>query len=205
MKKTLFAFSMITLLGFTAFALKPSGGYDIGDKAKPIKLKNVDGKMFNLSDLTDAKGFIVIFSCNHCPFVVAYEDRIIELNRKYAEKGYPVIAINPNDEKIEPGDSFDGMVKRAKEKGFTFPYLRDETQFYARQYGAARTPHVYVLEKEGKDVYVRYIGAIDNNTRDASAVTTRYVEDAVNELLDGKAVSNPRTKAIGCTIKWSRR
>ena len=175
-----------------------------GDKAKDFKLKNVDGKMVSLADYKDAKGFIVVFTCNHCPFAKAYESRIIDLDKKYASKGYPVVAINPNDPAIESEDSYDNMVKRAKEKNYPFPYLFDETQENAMAYGATRTPHVYVLSRKGEEFIVEYIGAIDDNADDPSAVKTKYVENAVNELLAGKKVSTASTKAIGCTIKWKK-
>ncbi|MDP4240939.1 MAG: thioredoxin family protein [Bacteroidota bacterium] len=176
-------------------------GYKIGDAATDFKLKNVDGKMVSLSDYRDAKGFIVIFTCNHCPYAKAYENRIMGLNHKYAPKGYPVIAINPNDPKVEPQDSFEGMQQRAKEKGFTFPYLFDEGQKIYPQYGATRTPHVFVLQKENGKSRIRYIGAIDNNYSDANDVSRRYVEDAVDALLAHKPVKQPTTVAIGCSIK----
>lgn len=198
------AISLFILLFFIMSSFSPPAGYQPGDKAKDFKLKNVDGKMYSLSQDKEAKGFIVIFTCNHCPFSVAYEDRILALDNKYKALGYPVVAVNPNDEKIVPDDSFDNMVKRAKEKNFTFPYLQDATQFYAREYGAQRTPHVYVLQREGKDLIVKYIGAIDNNTYNPEEVTERYVEKAVDELIEGKSVSIPFTKAIGCTIKWKK-
>ncbi len=202
MKKLIALFSIVSFVTLSSF--KPNPGYEVGDKAKEFKLKNVDGKMVSLSDFNEAKGFIVIFTCNHCPFSVAYEDRIISLHKKYEPKGFPVIAINPNDKSIEPEDSFEGMVKRAKEKNFPFPYLYDESQYYAKEYGAARTPHVFVLKKDAKDLKVEYIGAIDNNTQDESSVTKKYVEDAVDEILAGKKVTTNFTKAIGCTIKWKR-
>ncbi len=202
MKKLLIAAGLLAAPALLSFA--PSPGYEVGDKARGFKLKNTDGKTVSADDFGDARGFIVIFTCNHCPFSVAYEDRIIALDRQFKSKGYPVIAINPNDENTEPEDSFEGMVQRAREKGFTFPYLYDQTQFYAREYGASRTPHVFVLQKQGKNLIVQYIGAVDDNTRDPQAVTRRYVEDAVNELLDGKKVTTPFTKAIGCTIKWRK-
>jgi len=194
-------FATLTFLFLTA-ANPVSGGYKVGDKAGDFNLKNVNGKMVSLSGLTDNKGAIVIFTCNHCPFSVAYEDRIIALNSKYESKGYPVLAINPNDEKKVPEDSFRNMIKRAKDKKFTFPYLHDATQEIAKNYGASRTPHVYVLSKAGDNYTVEYIGAIDNNTDDASAATEKYVEKAVDELLNGAKVTNNFTKAIGCTIKW---
>jgi peroxiredoxin len=198
-----FIISILFLSGIiTSFSL--SSGYQPGDKAKDFKLKNIDGKMYSLSDDKEAKGFIVIFTCNHCPFSVAYEDRIIALNEKYKPLGFPVVAVNPNDAKLVPDDSFENMVKRAKEKNFTFPYLHDATQYYARTYGAQRTPHVYVLLRSGKDLVVKYTGAIDNNAYHPEEVTARYVENAVDELLEGKPVTVPFTKAIGCTIKWKK-
>jgi peroxiredoxin len=176
-------------------------GYQVGDKAMGFTLKNVDGKMVSTSDYADAKGFVVIFTCNHCPFSIAYEDRIIALDKKYKEQGYPVIAINPNDPEVQPEDSFDKMVDRAREKGFTFPYLIDEGQKVYPVYGATRTPHVYLLSKEGADLIVKYIGAIDNNHTDPGQVTEKYLEDAINAVMTGEAPVPDFTRAIGCTIK----
>ncbi|MBN2598672.1 thioredoxin family protein [Labilibaculum sp.] len=176
-------------------------GYQIGDKAKDFKLKNVDGKQISLADYKDAKGFIVIFTCNHCPYSVAYEDRILEIDKKYKEKGFPVIAINPNDPELYESDSFDNMIVRAKEKGFTFPYLMDETQEVFKRFGATKTPHVFILSNKSGEYTVEYIGAIDNNYKDASQVTSRYVEDAVDALLQNKKPEVTSTKAIGCGIK----
>lgn len=179
--------------------VKPKVGFNVGDKATDFKLKNIDGRTISMADYKDAKGYIVVFTCNTCPFSKMYEKRINMLNQKYESKGFPVIAINSNDVTKQPGDSFEEMTKRAKDKGYTFPYLYDESQAVATAYGATRTPHVYVLNKAMK---VAYIGAIDDNHKDADAVTKRYVEDAVDSLLDGKAVKTTSTKAIGCTIKW---
>ena len=179
------------------------GGYSIGDKAIDFNLKNVDGKMVSMEANPENKGYLVIFTCNTCPYSIAYEDRIIELHNRYASKGFPVIAINPNDPTAQPDDSFEKMQQKAKEKEFPFPYLFDTNQEITLAYGATNTPHVYVVEKEGSDYFVRYIGAIDNNSRDASAATKKYVEAAVDALLTGKEVSTTSTKAIGCTIKWS--
>ena len=134
-----------------AFAKPATNGYAVGDKARDFKLKNVDGKMVSLSDYKDAKGFIVTFTCNHCPFAIAYQDRIIALHKKYAAKGYPVVAINSNSPDVEPVDSYDNMIVRAKEKQFTFAYLFDETQDIAKAYGAMRTPHVYILSKKNNE------------------------------------------------------
>lgn len=207
MKKIIFAsFVLLAAAGLTAaFTSKTrpeaATGYAIGDKAADFKLKSTDGRMVTLADYKDAKGFIVIFTCNHCPFSVAYEDRIIALDKKYKTKGYPVIAINPNDPTISEGDSYEDMIVRAKEKGFTFPYLFDEKQTVYPVYGATRTPHVFVLKKSGSDYIVSYIGAIDDNKDDATAVTKKYVENAVDALLEGKSPNPDFTKAIGCTIK----
>lgn len=176
-------------------------GYAVGDIATDFSLKNIDGNMVSLADYGDAKGFIVIFTCNHCPYSVANEDRIVELDGKYKGKGYPVIAINPNNPETYPADSYENMIVRAKEKGFTFPYLLDEGQKIFPQYGATKTPHVYVLEKTAEGNRVAYIGAIDDNVKDASSAETRYVEDAVDALLAGKKPPVTETKAIGCSIK----
>ena len=176
-------------------------GYDIGDIATDFSLMNINDKKVSLSDYKDAKGFIVIFTCNHCPFSVAYEDRIIALDKKYKELGYPVIAINPNNPESYPTDSFEAMKVRAKEKGFTFPYLFDDGQKIYPQYGATKTPHVFLLQKAEKGNVVKYIGAIDNNYQDASAATEHYVAKAVDALLNGKQISVTKTKAIGCSIK----
>lgn len=202
MKK--FKFLMLVMMGvvIASFGLKSdSEGYKIGDTATDFKLKNIDNKMVSLADYKNAKGFIVIFTCNHCPYSVAYEDRIIELDKKYKEKGYPVIAINPNNPAKQPQDSFELMKVRAKEKGFTFPYLLDDGQKIYPQYGATRTPHVFILTKEKGENIVQYIGAIDDNYKDASQVKTKYVEEAVDALLSGKQPKTTVTKAIGCSIK----
>ncbi len=176
-------------------------GYKVGDVATDFKLKNVDGKMVSWADYPQAKGFIVVFTCNHCPYAKAYEDRIIALDKKYKPLGYPVIAINPNDPVSLPDDSYANMQVRAREKGFTFPYLFDDGQKVYPAYGATRTPHVFVLQKTAQGNVVRYMGAIDDNYEDASAVKVPYVANAVDALLANKTVSPDFTKAIGCGIK----
>ena len=202
MKKisTLFAAAAFVLLA--AFT---EGGYKVGDKAADFKLKNIDNKMVAMADYKDAKGIILVFTCNHCPFAKKYESRIMDLDKKMKAKGFPVVAISPNDPTVEPDDSFENMQKRAKEKGYSFPYLMDETQNVAKEYGATKTPHVYVLEKQKDASYiVKYIGAIDDNCEDASAVKEKYVENAVASILAGKPVTPDFTKAIGCGIKWKK-
>jgi peroxiredoxin len=132
---------------------------------------------------------------------VANEDRIIALDKKYKELGFPVIAINPNNPKISQEDSFEHMQKRAADKGFTFPYLFDDGQQVYPKYGASKTPHVYVLQKENNDLIVKYIGSIDDSARDANSVSTKYVENAVDALIKGQQVEMASTRAIGCSIK----
>lgn len=176
-------------------------GYKPGDVASDFNLKNVDNKMVSLADYKDAKGFIVIFTCNACPYSVAYEDRIIALDKKYKPLGYPVIAINPNDPEASPKETFQLMQQRAADKGFTFPYMQDLGQSVYPKYGATKTPHIYILQKDKKQLLVRYIGAIDDNYKDASDVSERYVEKAVDALLAGKPVAQATTVAVGCGIK----
>lgn len=193
--------AVMALVLFSAFTITNEGGYKVGDIATDFKLENIDGTMVSLANYKDAKGFIVIFTCNTCPYAVAYEDRIEALNKKYASKGYPVIAIMPNNTDVKPGDSMEAMRARAKAKGFTFPYLMDAGQKIYPKYGATKTPHVYVLQKTDKGNQVKYIGAIDDNYQDANAVNKKYVENAVDALLAGKEVQETHTRAIGCTIK----
>ena len=176
-------------------------GYKVGDEATDFNLKNIDGKMVNLKEFPNAKGFVIVFTCNHCPFAKAYEDRIIAIDKVYKPKGYPVIAINPNDSAMEPDDSYTMMIKRAHDKSFTFPYLYDVTQKVVNAYGATNTPHVYVLNKTNNKLVVKYIGAIDNNSQDPDKVTEKYLENALNALVAGKEPQVAFTKAVGCSIK----
>ena len=198
--KKLVVLMVAAFIGVSAFAQ----GYKPGDKAMDFQLKNIDGKMVSLTDYKDAKGIIVVFTCNHCPFSIKYEDRINGLAKKYNNAGYPLIAVNPNDTVQYADDSYSNMQKRAKDKGFVFPYLVDDTQAVAKAYGATKTPHVFLLQKEGKEFVVKYVGAIDDNTDDASAAKVKYVEQAIDELNAGKSVSVSTTKAIGCGIKWKK-
>lgn len=197
------SFGLILILGLLSFSSikKINSGYQVGDEATDFKLKNIDGKMVSLSDYKSAKGFIVVFTCNHCPYAKKYEDRIVALDKMYKSKGYPVIAINPNDATVQPQDGFEEMKTRAKEKGFTFPYLVDEGQKIYPIYGATKTPHVYILKKENGKNIVKYIGAIDNNYENPNDVSEFYVQDAVNQLLKNEKVKTEKTVAIGCTIK----
>ncbi|MCX7548202.1 thioredoxin family protein [Xanthomarina sp. F1114] len=198
---------MYKLKIFTVIALFMSvismaqSGYKVGDIATDFSLENVDGKMVSLSDYSQSKGFIIVFTCNTCPFSVAYEDRINALNKKYVSKGYPVIAIMTNNPAASPGDSMEAMQARAKAKGFTFPYLMDKGQHIYPKYGAAKTPHVYVLQKAKKGNQVKYIGAIDDNYQHPDSVNQKYVENAVDALLEDQPIKETHTRAVGCTIK----
>jgi len=191
-----FVFSFFTLLIFSGTV--SSQAYQIGQAAEDFSLKNVDGKMVSLSDYKNAKGYIVVFTCNHCPFAQMYEKRIIDLHKKYSKKGYPVIAINPNDPEVVPEDNFESMQKLSNKKKYPFAYLFDEGQKVYPKFGATRTPHVFILDK---NKVVKYIGAIDDNAKDEAAVQIRYVEDAITALDAGKDPNPNTTKAVGCSIK----
>jgi peroxiredoxin len=169
-----------------------------------FKLPNVDGRQLSFEDYPDAKGFIVIFSCNHCPYAVAYENRLIQLHEECAPKGYPVLVISSNDPVKYPQDSFENMKKRAEAKAFPFPYLFDESQSVAHAYGAMVTPHAYVLQKTEKGLRLAFQGAIDNNKdyRAPQPVKDRYVVECVDALLADPALEYTENQPVGCSIKW---
>ncbi|KQC01047.1 thioredoxin family protein [Pedobacter sp. Hv1] len=196
-----FLFACLLALSVTA---KAQNGYQVGDVASDFNLKNVDGKNVSLASYTNAKGYIVVFTCNTCPVSKAYQDRVEALNKSYAAKGYPVIAINTNDPVTSPGDSYAKMQERAKEKSFSYAYLEDPNHVYTKKFGANKTPHVFVLQKTAKGNEVAYIGAIDNDQEEVNASRTMYVQSAVNALLEGKKPAITSTKAIGCSIKWKK-
>lgn len=176
----------------------PYTPYEVGDRAENFSLKNVDGSMVSLTKYKKAKGYIVVFTCNHCPYAQLYERRVIELHKKYADLGFPVVAINPNSPEVVPEDSFEEMQKRAKQKKYPFDYLFDEEQTVYPKFGASRTPHVFVLDST---LLVRYIGAIDDNPENPDDVKTHFVENAVDALLRSQAPDPDFTRAVGCTVK----
>lgn len=198
--KNVFKLSFLSLLfiGVLTSATLYEGGLKVGDKADDFKLQNTEGEWVSLSSFEDAKGFVVIFTCNTCPWAVAYEDRIIDLHNKSEALGYPVIAINPNDPAVKPGDSFEAMKERKAAKKFQFHYLFDEKQEVFPHFGATKTPHAFLLDK---DRVVRYIGAIDDNAKDAEAVETNYILSAIEAVEGGQDPEPAVTKAIGCSIK----
>ena len=170
----------------------------LGSRAPDFDLPGVDGRRHSLASYGDKPVLVVIFSCNHCPYVKDYQDRMVAIQRDYAAKGVQLVVINSNDEKAYPEDSFPMMVERAREKGFNFPYLRDEPQKVVEAYGGICTPHVFVFDK-GR--LLRYRGRIDDS-RDPSKVTTHDLRNAIEDLLAGKEVRVPDTKPFGCSIKW---
>lgn len=176
--------------------------YRIGDAVTNFRLKNLNGGMVSLSDFSEQKGVILVFTCNHCPFSKAYERRIGDLHRKFAPQGFSVVVVNPSDPKTHEDDKIEMLSYMAKDKGYPYPYLVDDTQTVARAFGANRTPQAYVLKNTGGTFTVEYIGTLDDNPQDPASVTKRYVEDAVTNLLAGKPVVITTTKAIGCAIKW---
>ena len=171
-----------------------------GTKAPDFKaLPATDGKKYGLSDFASNKVLVVVFSCNHCPYVQAYEDRMMELQKEFKSQGVQFIAINSNDDTNYPDDSFENMVKRAKERNFNFVYLRDESQNVAKAYGATHTPHLFVFDAGRK---LAYTGKIDDNWQEPGKVTRQFLRDALNALVQGKKPAEAETFAIGCTIKW---
>lgn len=187
---------LLTVLLVAGAALGTYAQQQVSD----FSLRNVDGRMVALSDYKDARGFIIVFTCNHCPFAKLYPPRLNELHKKYAKAGVPVIAISSTDTVVYEGDSYAEMVKKAKSEHFLFPYLYDNMQVVARQFSAQKTPHAFVIWKESGKWVVKYSGAIDDNGAEPQKVKHRYVSDAVDQLLAGVAVKVPETKSIGCQI-----
>ena len=192
----LIAFSIICT---KAFAQK--NNKDIVD----FKLKNVDEKKVSLSDYPYAKGFIIVFTCNHCPFAKLYPPRLNDLNNKYKPLGVPLIAISSTDTMMYEEDTYPNMVKKANEEHFNFPYLFDEMQEVAKNFRAQKTPHAYVIWKENNQWIVKYNGAIDDNGMEPEKVTETYVSNAVNELLANQTIKTSETKSIGCQIAFRKK
>jgi peroxiredoxin len=174
---------------------------NLGDEAPDFSLPGTDGQTHSLADFAGAKALVVIFSCNHCPYVKAYEDRIIQAQKDYAGKGARFVAINANDASKYPEDGFAEMKKRAQEKGFNFPYLRDDSQETARRYGATHTPHLFVFDAGRR---LAYTGKFDDNWEHPEKVRERYLAAALDDLVAGRAPRTAETFAIGCTIKWKK-
>jgi peroxiredoxin len=173
---------------------------EIGQKGPDFTLPGVDGHTHTLSSLIESnRAVAVIFSCNHCPYVRAWEGRMVQIQRDYQDKNVALIAVNANDTVKYPDDDFDHMKQRAKQEGFNFLYVRDDSQKVARDYGATHTPHVFLLDSSG---ILRYRGAIDDNHDDPDAVQRTYLRDALDAVLGGKTPEITETQAVGCTVKW---
>ena len=177
----------------------PTNNLEIGSSAPDFNLIGIDDKKYSLDSFKDQRALIIIFSCNHCPYVQAYEGRIKNLQKEYTDKGVTVVAINSNEDVNYPDDSFDNMKKRAAEKNFNFLYLRDEDQSVARAYDATHTPEIFLFDENRK---LAFHGKIDDNWQEPDKVQNHYLRDALDELLAGKEISVPETFTIGCTIKW---
>ncbi|HYG40329.1 MAG TPA: thioredoxin family protein [Cytophagales bacterium] len=178
--------------------------YKVGSIIKDFKLLDVTGKTVSLSDYKNAKGFIIVFTSNTCPFSKLYEERLNKLSLKYQQTGFPVIVINANDPAMQPGESFDNMKLKAEEKQFVFPYLFDEGQKVTTLFYPLKTPHAFVVTRESNNYKIVYSGAIDDSPSNAATVKVNFVENAVDELLAGKKVSISTSKPIGCTVKWKK-
>jgi peroxiredoxin len=171
----------------------------IGDQAIDFDLPGVDDNSHTLADYADSELVAVIFSCNHCPYVLAWEDRLIQAQRDYADKGVQFILINSNDPARYAVDDFPHMKTHAQEKGFPFPYLFDESQEIARAYGAGYTPEIFLFDRARR---LQYHGAPDDNYDNPKAVRSRYLRDALDALLAGQPPAVAQTPPVGCTIKW---
>jgi peroxiredoxin len=163
-------------------------------------LPGTDGKEYSLADFKGKTALVVVFSCNHCPYVQAYEERLNAIARDYGPKDVAMIAINANDVRAYPDDGFEAMVRRARERGFVFPYVRDEDQRVASAFGAECTPEVFIVDRAGR---ICYHGGIDDNHREPDAVTSAHLRDALDDLVAGRPIAHPQTRAIGCSIKWA--
>lgn len=190
----------VVIISLPSFDFQAPPISDIQD----FTLKNVDGRMVSMKDFPDAKGFIIIFTCNHCPFAKLYPPRLNALNAKYKPLGYPLIAISSTDTILYEEDTYPKMVEKATSEAFNFPYLFDETQSVAQNFKAQKTPHAYVLQKVKRNWVVRYNGAIDDNGGEPEAVTQAFVANAVDALLAGKEVAVKETKSIGCQIYFRK-
>jgi peroxiredoxin len=188
-------------VGVAAALAGETSALSLGEAAPmaTVKMKGVDGRELSIADIQGGKGTLVMFSCNHCPYVKAWEDRIATIGNGAPAQGIGVIVINPNDLDAYPDDDYAAMQRRAQEKGFKFPYVVDATSDVARAFGATRTPEVYLFDADGK---LAYKGAIDDNAQDAAKVQRRYLADAIEALATGREPAVQESKAIGCSIKF---
>lgn len=185
-----------------ALNMAAMAGYKPGDKVKDFSLKSTDNKTISLNGYKNARGFIVVFTCNHCPFAKLYQERMNAMNKEYSAKGIYLLAISSNDAIAVPEDNFEEMARRAREEHYNFPYLFDETQEVARAFGAVKTPHAFVVFKEKGKWIVKYSGSVDDNGAEPEKVKNSFVKNAVDALLRNEPVPVATTKSVGCAIKW---
>ena len=176
-----------------------SKGMPLGTPAPDFTLPGVDGRTWSLSDFTDASALLIVFTCNHCPYAVALQDRLVGLQTRYAARGLRLVAINPNPEVMVPEDSFAAMKARAEQVPFNFPYLHDAAQTVAKAYDAACTPDIFLFDEAG---HLVYNGRFDDNWRDEAAVTRHDLASAVERTLAGKPIDFEIMPSMGCSIKW---
>jgi len=174
----------------------------LGDTAPDFKLRGVDGKTYSLESFSSARALAVVFMCNHCPYVIAVQDRINQLAKKYASQGVALIGINSNDPVKYPDDNFAAMQARSKEQGYIFPYLFDDTQSTAKAYDAVCTPDPFVFERVSDQFLLRYHGRIDDNWKDPKSVKRQELAEALDCILSNRAVNPDQLPAMGCSIKW---
>lgn len=193
----------ILLISVFHFGFKKGTNSKVGKSILPFNLRNVDGKLFNINSIEKAKGCIVVFTCNHCPFAKLYPQRFNDLNSKYKELGVPLIAINSMDSAVYEDETFALMQAKCKESNFNFPYLQDATQAVGKQFGAEHTPHAFIIWKENNNWIIKYSGAIDDNGEHPE-LAKPYIAYAVDELLANKPVSKPETESFGCRIFYRK-
>lgn len=186
---------------FSLMLAAPAMALELGAPAPQadVKMKNVDGKELSIREVAGQQGTLVIFTCNHCPWAKAWEERIAALGNEYAKRGIGVIAVNANDPKVNAADGYEGMVERAKQRNFQFAYVVDAGSTVAKAFGAERTPEVFLFDAKGQLVYH---GTIDDNAENAAAAKQHYLRDALESVATGKPVAVAETKALGCTIKY---
>jgi len=193
---------IITTALAIALNMAAMAGYKPGDEVKDFSLKSTDNKTISLNGYKNARGFIIVFTCNHCPFAKLYQERMNAMNKEYSAKEIYLLAISSNDAIAVPEDNFEEMAKRAREEHYNFPYLFDETQEVARAFGAVKTPHAFVVFKENGKWIVKYSGSVDDNGAEPEKVKNAFVKNAVDALLRNEPVPVSTTKSVGCAIKW---
>lgn len=198
MNKHIFRITIFYLTFFAFHTNLYAQSYNVGDVVHDFTLKDTKGNAITLKSYKEAKGFIVVFMSNHCPFAKKYESRLLALYQEFAAKGYILLAINSNDATKQPEDSYEKM----QEKNYPFPYLYDETQEVAKQFGAKKTPQVFLLQKKGNKIEVVYIGAIDDRYDDENAVTEKYLVDAITQISQNQPIRINTSDVVGCGIKW---